>query len=1187
MGNSCNEKNPISILGTSQSQRLLDALKPEFAKLYSRTEADWILFVKKYSEYVQYYNFQNRKEGSWNAFMSSDPAVIAAELSKLQNKDGATYLLNLFNTIVELNTVAGLKTNFKYLFDFGFSLLYNIHLEFTKLNDELDLSIKIKSLIQSNLAKLFAQLTTYYNHVAGASPALLDASVTSIDPTTTLPLYSASFCITQLQAIALWNYTGTVADITLTGTGVKDKIKNYCSHNIFTGCVNSIVKNAINLGSYSEGQLQNLIDNYAEHNQHYALMLSFIKLTAYIQDDINTFSQKHLDFYYKKVLQIANNSAKPDSTFLTFELAKNTSSYLIGKGIQFKGGKDANSKELFYSAETDTVISKAKIAQLQNVYVKQNNSVPVPYSTIFSGSIANSQDGNGAELTSPDKSWSTFGNENYSPAEYGLAIASHLFFAKSGSRTFTIRFDVTDASKIETLFSTMVSKIKLTGETNWIELSSESFSSYCYPGEQSLYINIRVGADAEPIVPYDTELHGVGFDVEDPICVVYFKNEDTDANPYLLLSEQIFTKLDVTCSVGGYKDFTLHNGISNVDISKPFDLLGPTPAVGSSFIVGSNEVFYKNQQGNLTTSLAIEWDKFEKLSEKWVTDEQGISFHFLSNGGFESPAAAVASFFPLSLMPDQIYNPLLNYTYQLQDKNYSENLPFSKEAIGGFIKFKLTKKEFGHSYFARQLAEYAKEGNYRVSYPSGAEITSGPPSEPYTPAVSQISLSYTVNYHNAFGGTELNNSNNLLSFYHVNPHGNKKINITQLDLSNLKTFELIPKFENSGELYLGIEQANPNETLSILFKLSEGSADPFLNRTTIVWSYLSNSGDWIEYESGDVVDGTLDLTQSGIIKFTLPNDIASNNLMHQSGLHWIKGCSSAAGSVCNAIDIVAQAILVTQNDYKSEGTAYTNVLAEKSISKWVQPVVEIKKTDQPFPSFNGRVAETDAQYYNRVSERLRHKNRAITIWDYERVVLEAFPELYKVKCINHHKCDETNNYEMRPGHVTLVPIMNLQNNNFVNPLRPYTSIGTLTNIKVFLQKISSPFVNLHVVNPVFEEVQLDFKVVFTSDDTAYYYQQLLLDIEKYLTPWAYDSAGSIEFGGSVKKSVLIDFIDELSYVDYVSCVKMYQWLDGVKTPGDKEEIVATSLRSVLVSFSGNNTEPKHRIDYVSADCLCN
>ena len=52
-------------------------------------------------------------------------------------------------------------------------------------------------------------------------------------------------------------------------------------------------------------------------------------------------------------------------------------------------------------------------------------------------------------------------------------------------------------------------------------------------------------------------------------------------------------------------------------------------------------------------------------------------------------------------------------------------------------------------------------------------------------------------------------------------------------------------------------------------------------------------------------------------------------------------------------------------------------------------------------NFNGKMKEAGNKFYTRVSERLRHKGRTIALWDYERLVLQYFPGVYKVKCINH------------------------------------------------------------------------------------------------------------------------------------------------------------------------------------------
>jgi hypothetical protein len=132
-----------------------------------------------------------------------------------------------------------------------------------------------------------------------------------------------------------------------------------------------------------------------------------------------------------------------------------------------------------------------------------------------------------------------------------------------------------------------------------------------------------------------------------------------------------------------------------------------------------------------------------------------------------------------------------------------------------------------------------------------------------------------------------------------------------------------------------------------------------------------------------------------------------------------------------------------------------------------------------------------------VSERLRHKHRAITTWDYERLVLQYFPQVFKVKCMDHtgFLLDENTNQqkysEMLAGHVTIITIPDLSHLNTANPLRPYTSIGLLTEIEKYIKTLTSPFVKLHLSNPLFEEVQFDFSVTFRENmDPVYFSNQL-------------------------------------------------------------------------------------------------
>jgi hypothetical protein len=269
-------------------------------------------------------------------------------------------------------------------------------------------------------------------------------------------------------------------------------------------------------------------------------------------------------------------------------------------------------------------------------------------------------------------------------------------------------------------------------------------------------------------------------------------------------------------------------------------------------------------------------------------------------------------------------------------------------------------------------------------------------------------------------------------------------------------------------------------------------------------------------------------------------------------------------------------------------------IAAKTISKLVENIPTVKTITQPFDSFNGRTRESDEHYYIRVSERLRHKQRSITIWDYEHILLEQFPQLYKVKCLNHSGFYDDKGInvfcENLPGHVTVVPVPDLKNNTHANLLKPYTPIGLINNIDEYLKKITSPFAKFHINNPQFEEVRLEFEVQFHDNlDVSYYTQLLNEEIEKFLCPWAYSTEVEIPFGSKISKSVLLNFVEERPYVGFVTCFELHHLLrDGETVLFEKhniEEAVATTSRSVLVSYFDESNGNRHII-HSPATCTC-
>jgi hypothetical protein len=148
----------------------------------------------------------------------------------------------------------------------------------------------------------------------------------------------------------------------------------------------------------------------------------------------------------------------------------------------------------------------------------------------------------------------------------------------------------------------------------------------------------------------------------------------------------------------------------------------------------------------------------------------------------------------------------------------------------------------------------------------------------------------------------------------------------------------------------------------------------------------------------------------------------------------------------------------------------------------------------------------------------------------------------------------------------MVTIPNKQFHNLRNPLRPFTSLGMLQDIAAFIEKRVSCFVKLHVRNPQFEEVRVNMKVRFYDGFDETFYTNLLQEsIMRFLSPWAFPEGGNPSFGGKIYKSVLIDFVEEQTYVDYVTDVQLFHDLPDKKGTSDKNEIEGSLAVSILVS----------------------
>jgi len=1238
MANCTEHKNPLKNNGTSQFQRLLPGMdKSQFALVDEKEFADWIVFANNFAAFINYYNTKNAVAGNWKAFFSHD---VSAQLGTIAVQNIDRYRIEVkerFDFIKDddnKSSLQAIKIKLNELFSAVLTISKALDEYVLRLPDKTTLKQTTQNLIKTKLASSLSRLMAYYK-AALAHSYLNQASLSDWEILNT-PLTDADQIINTDGLSSNWYNESLFADWTAYASSVvsDDSIFNNpltaftddflsmehaANHNLFTGIFDTYLTSYTKILKDAEAELLETLESFDAHTPHYALFLSFLKLYRFAQDHINTITQRHLDFYYKEVLRLQPRPAEANKVHVLGELAKQVDSYLLAEGTALKAGKDSEKKDVVYTLDADTVFNKAKVSQLKTFYkassddtvfelgsaiVKQNNA-----GRVFASPVTNSEDGNGAELTSDSGEWQPFVHKVYSEAELqsismpkaqlGFALASHYLYLTEGERKVFVRMVMSDNTALDG------KKIAcyLTAEKEWYKVETVTIAStgknFSDGNTDCAEIAFTIPGSGPAIVDYDAGVHGGTYNVALPMLKVYLVNDDDTLYEYDALKDITITKTEIRVEVGmdasynqkGIKNLLISNDAGVVDASKPFTPFGTRPTTGNRLVIGSKEIFAKK---NTSLLLNLEWKELPanradvSFADLGASNYPNISINNLEEGIWKTLKSSDELFQDESTSGVKATRQLSLSGYSIDDSvvDYQEEYAaYGISSNKGYIALQLTQS-FGHKEYLVTLADYLVRKSNNVTTD---DITL--PVEPYIPTLQSVYASYSAYCtHDLTLATEANFEDREMQFFHIYPFGEGEQHKYTAPAENVY---LLPQFKHAGEgvteqhigeFYIGIEKLNPQESVNILFQVMEGTTNPTVTKPEehIHWSYMSNNR-WIDFESSDYSDNTLEMVQSGIVSFAIPSDATTENSVLPTGYIWIRAAvTEAAETVCELISVDAQASVATFADNDNADDFLDTALAAETVAKLKTPDAAVKKITQPYASFGGRPKENEDHFYIRVSERLRHKARAITVWDYEHLVLEEFPEIYKVKCLNHTQIEDGIYNEVKPGFVSIITIPSLENRNDSNPLKPYTQQSTLTNIENYLRKRISCFVNLRACQPQFEEVRIEFslKLHDAYKDFTFYADKLKEEITQFLSPWAFGGGSKIDFGGKVYKSVLINFIEERYYVDFITDVFLYVKVDEASDEsGDTDEVTASTGRSILVSAPAS----KHVIHEVVLD----
>jgi len=950
---------------------------------------------------------------------------------------------------------------------------------------------------------------------------------------------------------------------------------------------------------------------------HLALFGAFLGLYETSRAVLNRLTAAHLAFFYQKVLGFAPRPGLPDHAHVLVELKNNTPPLKIGNEHRFSGGKSAQGERLYAPVRDGGVILRhAEVVSLRSIFVNGGR-------TIHAAPVADSADGLGGAWQTAQHDWRPFGGPDLANASIGFSLSSPVLRMAEGRRIIgcVLVLDGVDVAAL--VAKGLAFDVYVTGAKGWI--GPGSAKTEAAGGSLSLSVSV---ADTDPaVVDCDAALHGSAYVADGPVVQFVLKTGDNHPAVSELASATVRTAR-ISVDVSGVHSLTLESDLGSLDPKRAFQPFGPQPVAGSRFLVSCPEALSKDLSSlmirvhwlGLPFDFTSYYDHYNQ-SVNADTFQATVSFHTAgtmaatnaevklfgtqgADGWFEFAFKAPIK---LNAVPpswgrqvralqidtgnwartaerDAVRTSIHPTPFGLRTRarempTLAHFLDAKTPAAQGAVTFALTH-DFLHATYRRRLTEIALAPTQHRQ--DGSPIPKDTLQEPYTPTVQGIELRYTASTADiAVSSTSLEDfSIPDVQFFHVDAfgqrrdHGYRRSKIPFLAGTDVP---LLPEHPFEGELLIGLDGVAARDSVNLLMQVAEATADPDEPAADVEWAALCDN-DWKGLRPEELsADGSNQLRRSGIVTVIVPREATTNHTLMPDGLTWlraaVRGHSRAA---CRLVRVAANAVEVARVQPAADQDQQATALPPKSIAKLKTPLTGVKSIDQPYASFDGRPVESADALATRASERLRHKDRAIAPWDYERIVLEHFPGVHRVKCVPHARQGAW----LSPGHVLLVVIPDLRD-RFTPPpaddapldpfeavpfdlLQPRVDIDTLTRIQEVVRERSGSQIQIHAVNPRYQTIRLSFGVKLRAGYDFNYYRGLISkELVRLLSPWAFDVSHTVTFGGHVYRSALIDFVENLKYVDYVTAFRMVtQSGAGV---ADVPEAVPRRPDAILVS----------------------
>lgn len=1142
--------------GLSIIDRISESLSPEYFKIDERTTEDFLLYINGLAKKIKYFNSSNEEDGHWEDFFLSDESFLLAEIVNYKLKEIEQNKLDLLQSFDAFSGTEQKIKIWKEVFNLVLNMLiqvdrwYKRAATFNRKRESTYLEIELVSAIDYSLSNQLNLLVSY-------------------DLGKPFAEYNFEMSFDYGQFSSVWKIENALPEnIFNRGEDKAERISNALKQllivyrNTFR-TVTQIVLKAPEL-------FRNSLEKNDEHQPHIGLVLSFLHVFQLLQKDLNRMTERHLDYYYSDILHQFPNPGIVDKAYFYVDTTQNLETETLSGGKKIIAGQDAEGQIIFYKVLRNLYLSRVKICGLKSLFVSRNPIIDTfSQYRMVRGIFASTLNGNDEGKIITDNPWNLFGKEQIflsenqrtmKDVEVGFAISSSVLKLSSGRRILRLILCFSSSSiaqmidmlvdianrrnvKPEDVFYDVFSnafEFKLTGEAGWIEVKAyKIFTPEDFTKGQFTF-EIELLQDVPAITEYKEEIHQRGLNkAAHPVLTAFLKGNST----YYAYSFFEGLKLDeirLEVEVKEFFDFKLFNSYGPLDLSGPVEILGPVPKPGDYFMLGSEEIFCKE-----LTELKLFWEfspfpfengglrEYYEAYQKEITNKSfqlrvSARSNFQFNPFKDEKKQAIPLFEENNKKEILKERKVVNLDLKKLDLRPSYFLKredvenFSLSSGSGFLKFELSAPNigFGFDLFPKIFAEVVTKNAAKPNSPQPV------PNQPFAPKINSLKVEYKATGKLVFDARRVyeNDNQSEFEFFHFHPFGIKKA----FEKGRALTEDFIPQFEKEGYLYLGIEDINPGQIFSLLFILEKNENWEPGKVEKLEWHYLSNDSWKLLRDQEILEDTTGGLINSGVITLILPTDIGMDNSVLEAGKYWLSISVRRKAETFSKVKAIYPNGGIAEYDKFAGGQKSGINLPAGSLSEFEDPVPGVISIHQPTETFGGEPEENKINFYTRISERLRHRERAINRWDFERLLLSKFEWISQIKCMGHFG----NEYFVRRGHVKIVALPKIEANaNFYEPI---LSAGQIEEIQKFITPYCSPFVEVELQNPSYEYLRIKCKIRFQSSSSGMNIKNLYEDLMNYICPWFYSEQVRATMGGEIKISDLFNFIKARPYVAYLT-----------------------------------------------------